>query len=96
MDTQEALLLVHLKTGHYLYSKYRFKSSPPNENGAELFSMTLPSETVNLSILHQFFSLSNMSNIRIIVAIICFNALTNINNWFSHTLHATPTIPNRY
>ena len=36
---QEALLLVHLKNGHYLWSKYRFKLSPPNENVTELFSV---------------------------------------------------------
>ena len=41
------MILVHwgtiaigsFKKGHYLWSKYRFKLSPPNEDGAELFSM---------------------------------------------------------
>ena len=28
-----------LKKGHYLWSKYRFKLSPPNENATELFSV---------------------------------------------------------
>ena len=35
----KVLLLVHLKTGHYLWLKYLSKLSSPNENGAELFSM---------------------------------------------------------
>ena len=30
------------KRGHYLWSEYSFKLSPPNENGAELFSMIVP------------------------------------------------------
>ena len=34
--------LVHLKKTHYLWSKYHFKLSPPNENGAELFRMIVP------------------------------------------------------
>ena len=36
---QEAFLFVHLKKGHYLWSKYRFKLSPPDKNVTELFSV---------------------------------------------------------
>ena len=42
INAQEAFLLVHLNKVHYLWSKYPFKLSPPNENGAELFSMIEP------------------------------------------------------
>ena len=31
-----------LKRGHYLWSKYRFKLSPPNENATALFSVIVP------------------------------------------------------
>ena len=30
------------KKSHYLWSKYRFKLSPPTFNGSELFSMIVP------------------------------------------------------
>ena len=30
------------KRGHYLWSKYRFKLSPPNENATALFSVIVP------------------------------------------------------
>ena len=43
MNEQEAFLLVHLKKGYYLpLIEIQFQiDSPPNENGAELFSMTV-------------------------------------------------------
>ena len=37
--TIELFVSVYYKKGHYLWSKYRVKLSPPYENGAELFSM---------------------------------------------------------
>ena len=35
----EPFLFIQSKKEHYLWSKYPFKLSPPNENGAELFPM---------------------------------------------------------
>ena len=41
-NAQEVVLLVHFLEGAVTWSKYLFKLSPPNENGAELLSMTVP------------------------------------------------------
>ena len=42
---------------HYLWSKYRFKSSPPNENGAEHSSMIVPQvDAIRVRILQLIYS----------------------------------------